>query len=467
MQLLVNVDDMNQLEKLEFVDNITKLGLANLFDNEIRLILDNVVLASSRNSNIISREEDGMYATALHFRLLTQYGYEVSDGLFFGYMDANHDIFNEEKCGDLKGIVELFEASELNSGSENVLDKAKSLATETLQQVLHFGDINDNVDTKKVDHVLALSSHKRVNWFDVKWHMKLYEEDKKVNLTLLRLAKLNFNIAQASHQDDLKDISRWWKKLGLIENMDFTRDRLVESFMCSLGLASGSHSKSFRKWIAKVVLFILVIDDVYDLYGSLQELQCFTNAVERWDVKEIEQLPKCMQLCFYALYNTTNSMAREIQTLNGWDEISPLPYLINANDHEDIKNTRDLENFLQKVHHCVYNSSLIIRLCNDLATAQAEQERGDAPSSILCCMKEYNVSEKIARKYIEDIIENAWKQVNGVECSDPSMRAFVDIAKNAARVAHNLYQYGDGFGVQDQEIKRQIKSLLVEPSILG
>ncbi|KAM7277100.1 hypothetical protein ACFE04_018966 [Oxalis oulophora] len=126
-----------------------------------------------------------------------------------------------------------------------------------------------------------------------------------------------------------------------------------------------------------------------------------------------------------------------------------------------------MEYFFEKVHQYVYNSSLIIRLCNDLATAQAEQERGDAPSSIICYMKEYKVSEEIARKHIEHMILNAWKQMNGVECSNPSIRKFVDMAKNVARCAHNFYQYGDGFSVQDREMKSQIKSLLVEPSLNG
>ncbi|GMN47319.1 hypothetical protein TIFTF001_016505 [Ficus carica] len=30
----------------------------------------------------------------------------------------------------------------------------------------------------------------------------------------------------------------------------------------------------------KVVKFVLIVDDVYDLYGSLEELKQFTNAIE-------------------------------------------------------------------------------------------------------------------------------------------------------------------------------------------
>lgn len=69
--------------------------------------------------------------------------------------------------------------------------------------------------------------------------------------------------------------------MGLIENLNFSRDRLVESFLCAVGLVHEPKFSSFRKWLAKVIIFILVIDDIYDIYGSLEELKHFTSAVER------------------------------------------------------------------------------------------------------------------------------------------------------------------------------------------
>lgn len=74
---------------------------------------------------------------------------------------------------------------------------------------------------------------------------------------------------------------RWWSNLGLAEKLDFARDRLVECFMCTVGLAFEPKYRSFRKWLTKVINLILIIDDVYDVYGSLEELKQFTKAVER------------------------------------------------------------------------------------------------------------------------------------------------------------------------------------------
>ncbi|PON36747.1 Squalene/phytoene synthase [Parasponia andersonii] len=81
--------------------------------------------------------------------------------------------------------------------------------------------------------------------------------------------------------------------------------------------------KCLRRWLTKVVSFILIVDDVNDLYGSLEELRHFTNAFDRWDFREIEQLPGCMKICFQAPYLITCQIADEIETENGCKLVLP------------------------------------------------------------------------------------------------------------------------------------------------
>ncbi len=82
-------------------------------------------------------------------------------------------------------------------------------------------------------------------------------------------------------------------------------------------------------------------------------------------------------------------------------------------------------------------------------------------------MRDGNVSEEIARKHIEGMINKTWKKING-QCFNQllMLQSFVNIATNSARVAHCLYQYGDGFGVKDRSTRKNIVSLLVEPLML-
>ena len=52
--------------------------------------------------------------------------------------------------------------------------------------------------------------------------------------------------------------------------------------MCAAGVAFEPKYKSERKWLTKVITFVPVIDDVYDIYTSFEELKPFTMAFERF-----------------------------------------------------------------------------------------------------------------------------------------------------------------------------------------
>lgn len=66
----------------------------------------------------------------------------------------------------------------------------------------------------------------------------------------------------------------------------------MESFLCSVGFSSETHHGSFRHCLTKVIIFIQVLDDVYDIYGSLDELEQFTNAVDSRSVLINESSPR-------------------------------------------------------------------------------------------------------------------------------------------------------------------------------
>ncbi|KAG2684193.1 hypothetical protein I3843_10G064300 [Carya illinoinensis] len=495
--------ELDSLAKLELVDSLEKLGLAIHFELEIKEALGTIAIYMKQKNGNLDGEDD-LYATALSFKLLRQHGYDVSQDMFSNFMDAKTGAFiRKSKHENIKGMLELLEASHLALEGENFLDEAREFSTTTLEKTL------PNLDgflAKQVVHALELPSQKRVKWFDVKCHISVKEKDRDMNPILLELAKLNFNVIQATLQKDLKELSRWWRNLGLREILNFARDRLVEAFICSVGLACEPQHSCFRKWLTKAINFILIIDDVYDVYGTLEELEIFTKAVNMWDVSETKLLPECMKICFQALYNMTNDFVDEIQREKGWDKLLPhvkkvwtdfynslyveakwyntgytpslQEYLSNAwisssgsvlfahaffcLEHKVMK-AEEYENFMEKSKDLLYNISVIVRLCNDLGTSSAEVERGDAPSSIVCYMREKNVSEEMARKHIKGMIDESWKKLNG-ECLRTQMPTqLMQTFVNIARVVEGLYHQGDGFGVQDGDKRNKIKSLLLEP----
>ena len=74
---------------------------------------------------------------------------------------------------------------------------------------------------------------------------------------------------------------RWWKSTGLGKKLSFTRDRLMENFFWTVGEIFQPQFGYCRKMLTKVNALITTIDDVYDVYGTLDELELFTVAVER------------------------------------------------------------------------------------------------------------------------------------------------------------------------------------------
>ncbi|KAK3188178.1 hypothetical protein Dsin_027739 [Dipteronia sinensis] len=66
------VEAVEVLAKLELIDTIRKLGLSNLFEDEIREALDTIASMENIIENLCGAEEDLLYVTALYFRLLRQ-----------------------------------------------------------------------------------------------------------------------------------------------------------------------------------------------------------------------------------------------------------------------------------------------------------------------------------------------------------------------------------------------------------
>lgn len=67
------------LAKLELIDRICKLGLSNLFEEQIREALVDTVAFLTNDTCCLELKD--LYATALCFKLLRQHGYEISQGI--------------------------------------------------------------------------------------------------------------------------------------------------------------------------------------------------------------------------------------------------------------------------------------------------------------------------------------------------------------------------------------------------
>ncbi|KAI4331824.1 hypothetical protein L6164_016780 [Bauhinia variegata] len=293
----------NPLPQLEQIDVIQRLGVDYHFSNEIKNILDHVY----NNKDTFKRERN-LHAAALEFRLLRAHGYHVFADVFDGFRDGKQN-FKESLSVDIMGILSLYEASFYLMDNEIILNQARNFSSKYLKEFLHKS--KDTEFSLLVRHALEIPLHWRMPRLEASWFIDVYGRRKSISHSLLKLAKLDFNIVQAIHQEDLKHLSSWWTTVALEEKLSFARDRLVENFLWTVGLAFQSQFGHFRRVMTKVNALITLIDDIYDVYGTLEELELFTNVVDRWDVNAMDTLPEYMKICFIQLYNFLNEVACE------------------------------------------------------------------------------------------------------------------------------------------------------------
>ncbi|KAM3730598.1 hypothetical protein ACB098_12G099300 [Castanea mollissima] len=488
---------VDPLEQLELIEILQRLGLSYHFEEEIKRIIDGVY---NNDHGGGTWKTENLYATALKFRLLRQHGYSVSQEVFNSFKDERGS-FKACLCEDTKGMLSLYEASFFLIEGENILEEARDFSTKHLEEYVKQNKEKNLAAI--VNHSLELPLHWRMLRLEARWFIDIYRHNQDVNPILLEFAELDFNIVQAAHQADLKQASTWWKSTGLAENLSFARDRLVENFFWTVGIIFQPQFGYCRRMFTRVFALITTIDDVYDVYGTLDELELFTDVVERWDINAMDQLPDYMKICFLALHNSVNEMALDIEKEqrfhiieylkkawvglcrsylleakwyynrytpslqeyieNAWISISGPTILVHAYFLVTNPITKEALECLNEYPNIIRWSSTILRLADDLGTSTDELKRGDVPKAIQCYMNETGASEEDAREYIKYLISATWKKMNKDRvASSPFSHIFIEIALNLARMAQCMYQHGDGHGAGNHETKDRVLSLLFQ-----
>ncbi|KAL6136846.1 hypothetical protein ACLB2K_062141 [Fragaria x ananassa] len=161
---------------------------------------------------------------------------------------------------------------------EDVLEEAKSFSSKNLKQSMST-ILNDDNLLKRVEQSLETPVHWRMPRIEALNFISMYERDDSRNLVLLELAKLDYNLVQSVHQNEIKELSR--------QAVDFV-----------------------------TVCLTCAIDDMYDVYGFLDELELFTDAVTQWNLKANEDLPEYMKPIYSAMFTFGNELADQNYGLN-------------------------------------------------------------------------------------------------------------------------------------------------------
>ncbi|XWS19493.1 hypothetical protein CRYUN_Cryun31cG0020800 [Craigia yunnanensis] len=111
------------LQGLAMIDAIQRLGIDHHFQYEIEKVLQKQYILSCTNGG----HDYDLHEVALRFRLLRQ------EGVFNRFKDRKGS-FRHELGRDIKGLMELYEASQLGIDGEDFLDEAREFSSQILKK---------------------------------------------------------------------------------------------------------------------------------------------------------------------------------------------------------------------------------------------------------------------------------------------------------------------------------------------
>ncbi|MED6217860.1 hypothetical protein PIB30_021501 [Stylosanthes scabra] len=387
---------------------------------------------------------------------------------------------NETIVQDIQGMWSFYEAAQLRVHGEDILEEAHEFAYNKLKSITN--QLSPSL-ADQINQSLLQPLHKAIPRMMARSYMSFYEEDRQSSSKLF--AKLDFNMLQKQHEKEIAIAIKWWEKSEFARKFSYARQRMVELYFWPFSMNSEPKYSSFRRMMAKLMQWMSVIDDTFDAYGTIEELELFTQAIQRWDITCIASLPEC----YKDIFNTIIELFDEIvELLNAMGEESNLvlqyfkqllitfveDYMVEAKwCHEGYIPAYDeykyrafetssathqaltiifivLGGFATKeMLHWISNnnnipliiqaSTVVARLTNDLASRKFEQQRKHAASAVECCMKQYGFSEKEAYEFIKKDINHYWKDNKEyLELIEYIPRQVLDCILNLARISFAL-----------------------------
>uniref|UniRef100_A0A151UDL8 Aristolochene synthase n=2 Tax=Cajanus cajan TaxID=3821 RepID=A0A151UDL8_CAJCA len=276
VKMMFQSSNPNIMQKLNFIDSIQRFGISYHFQKEINQALEQIHNTLTKDNTIIS-EDGNHHFLALLFRLLRQQGYQISSNVFNKFKNEQGN-FNETLANDIQGLCSLYEAAHLRIDGDDVLEEAYDFSNTQLMSLAN--QLSPSL-AAQINHYLRQPLNKSVLRFEARYHMTVYEQDSSHNEILLTFAKVDFNILQKMHQKEIGIITKWWKQSNVMKKVPHARDRLVECYLWILAMSYKPEDSNGRMFAGKLSTVITLLDDAYDAYGTVEELELLTEAFKR------------------------------------------------------------------------------------------------------------------------------------------------------------------------------------------
>ncbi|PWA76613.1 E-beta-farnesene synthase 2 [Artemisia annua] len=359
--------------------------------------------------------------------------------------------FKESLCNDAQGKLALYKVAYMRVEGEQVRDKALEFTKIHLDIIAKDPSCDSSLRTQ-IQQALKQPLRRSLAWLEALRYIPIYQQETSHNEVLLKLAKLDFNVLQSMHKKELSQICKWWKDLDMQNKLPYVRDRVIEGYLWILSIYYEPQYSQTRIFLMKTCMWLVVLDDTFDNYGTYEELEIFTQAVERWSISCLDKLPEYMKLVYQELVNShmemeellekegkqyqihnVREMAKEVVrnylVEAKWLKEGCIPTLEECISVSMVTSTYGLiiarsyvgrgdivteESFkwVSRYPPIVKASCVILRLMDDIVSHKEKQERCHVASSIECYAKESGASEEQACAFISKKVEDGWKVIN-------------------------------------------------------
>ncbi|KAJ4718967.1 Sesquiterpene synthase [Melia azedarach] len=419
---LITANTDEQVKKLHLIDIVQRLGVAYLFEKEIEDELEKI----HYHLYIDSDNDHDLYTVSLAFRLMRQQGIKISCDVFEKFKDEESK-FKATLISDIQGLLSLYEAAHLAIHEEDILDEAIAFATTHLKSAIFH--VCPNL-AKQINHALHRPLRKTLPRLDTLYFLSIYPRDDSYNKKLLKFAKLDFNMLQATHKEELSAITRW--DIGTIDILPEYMKIIYKTLLDIYDEIERELVKQGRSYCLRYAK------------EKMQELVAMDFVEAKWFnegyVPTIEEYMEVALISVCNLMLATISFVGmgDIATKESFEWISSNPKIVKA-------------------------SSVICRLMDDIVSHKFEQSRGHVASAIECYTKQHGVSEEDAVNVFGKEVENAWKDMNQ-ELLKPTAfpMPLMERVLNLARVMDYLHKDSDSY-TNAHLVKDQIASLLRDP----
>ncbi|XP_024013603.1 alpha-humulene/(-)-(E)-beta-caryophyllene synthase [Eutrema salsugineum] len=204
------------ITNMKFIDVLCRLGVSYHFEHEILEQLESMF---------------GHHDFMQMMRDNEQFGYKLSVDMFDKFKNKDGE-FKEHLAEDARGMLCLFEAAHWSTHGEDILDEALSYSRSHLEGLASRSSPHLAV---RIKNVLKHAYPRGIPRIETRQYITYYEAEGSHDQTLLQFAKVDFNLLQMQHREELGQVFRWYKGLELDSKLPYARNRVVESYLWAVG----------------------------------------------------------------------------------------------------------------------------------------------------------------------------------------------------------------------------------------